>query len=592
MNHQSFARVYGPLLAILLVQAMVIAVAPSKVPAENTEIAQGAGSRNPSRLDGGAGSQGDGLGVGEGDGRAISPESGEQDTQRQRPSGEDVGGTSADSNSGTGSNPGTEAAGASEDVSHCTESGRQFSTIYQSPPCAPKWPAGAENGGETYTGVTGDKIKLVFFNIELNEQVATVLEQTYGSSSQEDLKRVLDAFDTFVSSQYELSGRELETVFYQSECRITPPDEVCYREEAREISRRIEPFAVVFMNSLSQAFYEEIARHDIMVLGSINYSLNRYQRWSPYWWDWSMDGRRSGLFGAEYYCKKLADRNASHSGEVIHPSFPNAGIRGEVPRRLGFVVREESFYQDVPRVIKEKVQECSSEREPVVYTYEGDVGRLQEQSSAIISGLIEDEVTTVAFVGEGFSHAFVTREATRQGYFPEWWVVGVQHMDLAITARLADQEQWRHAFGMKHWPAWGGREEVDAARVWHAAGHEEHIPINPVTADYYWQRYSVLATGLHMAGARVTPRRIERALVEQEYSRRGWQESGGLSTAIGWQFGEGNYTALEDVAEIYWDRNRESPVDGESGHYVPLYDGQRFPAGQIRGQLDAPVEPS
>ena len=41
-----------------------------------------------------------------------------------------------------------------------------------------------------------------------------------------------------------------------------------------------------------------------------------------------------------------------------------------------------------------------------------------------------------------------TREATAQGYFPEWVHIGSVLADTTAFARTYDQEQWANAFGI------------------------------------------------------------------------------------------------------------------------------------------------
>ena len=47
---------------------------------------------------------------------------------------------------------------------------------------------------------------------------------------------------------------------------------------------------------------------------------------------------------------------------------------------------------------------------------------------------------------------FLTKEATAQGYFPEWVVLGYAYTDTAVFGRQYDQKQWAHAFGVSLLP--------------------------------------------------------------------------------------------------------------------------------------------
>ncbi|MCW2709290.1 MAG: hypothetical protein JWM22_3132, partial [Frankiales bacterium] len=55
-------------------------------------------------------------------------------------------------------------------------------------------------------------------------------------------------------------------------------------------------------------------------------------------------------------------------------------------------------------------------------------------------------------------------------------------------------------------------------------------------------------------------------------------------------FGPGDYTAVSDAKEAYWDANAISPIDGKQGAYVPLNSGHRYRLGEwTRGEPSLPA---
>jgi len=44
-------------------------------------------------------------------------------------------------------------------------------------------------------------------------------------------------------------------------------------------------------------------------------------------------------------------------------------------------------------------------------------------------------------------------------------------------------------------------------------------------------------------------------------------------------FGKGDYTAVSDAKEAYWDANAISPIDGKAGAYISLNRGRRYRIG-------------
>ena len=80
--------------------------------------------------------------------------------------------------------------------------------------------------------------------------------------------------------------------------------------------------------------------------------------------------------------------------------------------------------------------------------YALDPATLQETAANAIAQLKEAGVTTVIFAGDPVAPREFTREATKQEYFPEWFLNISALVDTNAFARTYDQEQWKHAFGL------------------------------------------------------------------------------------------------------------------------------------------------
>ena len=57
-------------------------------------------------------------------------------------------------------------------------------------------------------------------------------------------------------------------------------------------------------------------------------------------------------------------------------------------------------------------------------------------------------MTTVIFAGDPVAPRDFTSEATKQEYFPEWFLNISALVDTNAFSRTYDQEQWQHAFGL------------------------------------------------------------------------------------------------------------------------------------------------
>ena len=156
---------------------------------------------------------------------------------------------------------------------------------------------------------------------------------------------------------------------------------------------------------------------------------------------------------AEYIGKRMAGRNAVYAGDELNPTqrFRNRervfgllylnGARGKVEPegerardglRGGFAEYGVSFAVQVG------------------YLY--DPGRNQNDVTNVIAQFKAAGVTTIVPLVDPLYPILITPEATRQNYFPEWFIMGTGLSDTTTAGRLYDQLQWRHAFGIS--PLW------------------------------------------------------------------------------------------------------------------------------------------
>jgi len=118
--------------------------------------------------------------------------------------------------------------------------------------------------------------------------------------------------------------------------------------------------------------------------------------------------------------------------------------------------------------------------------FAGSAGTAAAAGSAearrVVSRLRQAGVTSVLYVGDGLFPVFMTQEATRQGYGPEWVLLGagagssggggdggLTGADATFAGRTYDQTQWAHAFGLSFAGARMAQGQGEAWRVhaWH-----------------------------------------------------------------------------------------------------------------------------
>lgn len=566
---KSVLRLYAPFLGVVLAQAMFIAFLPSTGP-ESSELATGFGP-------------GQQTGTFDAEGNLVDPETGEVIASAgQLGSGSGSTGVSAGAAGATGPQGNPLAIAQKGDTSHCTKDGRQFALLYGAPVCKPKWPKGANNGGATHQGVTADTIKVVNFSAAPNEAVNAILAtQGLAQTSEETAEMQKAAFE-FIHKNYELYGRRIEVVNFQGDCPTTPPNEAKCLAAAREVIK-LKPFMVVYVSGLYQVVFDEWARAGLVTIGGNHFDNKFIAGRRPFRWDVFMDGTQTAEHIAEYYCKKMAKKNASHSGRVIHNSFPNGGQRGLVPRKLGIVTPELEANVAAAKRVQELVKQCEGGTyTPLLITYESDIERAQEQTDATTQAMIENKITTVTCMCDPIAPVFGSSGYTQQRYFPEILLPGSGLLDYDALGRLYDSQQRIHTFGPSHLQEPIPHSQSDAAKVWKATGRSGD-PCKSCNLNWAYQAF--IASLIHTAGPVLTPLTIEQEMMKLQ-PRGGWKATGGRPEIILLKFGKDDYTAISDVREVYWSETAVSKIDDKTGAYVPVNGGRRYELGEWDTTLD------
>jgi hypothetical protein len=578
-------RLYAPFIGVVLAQVLIIVMAPSRPPSSSRGTVDAIGEVDPD--DGVPGSTPDDATPGSTPDGSSTPAPG-------TPGSGSTGGPSAGGSVTVPTvggrpivvPPGAVPPGTTPDTSHCTKDGRQHDVIYQAPPCVPKWPAGADNGGATATGVTATEIKVLFFREEKNPVVEQLINKEGLSRTVTEEKAYFEAAVDYLNKRYELYGRKIKPVYYEADCPETPPDVPRCRDAAREAIRQ-KPFAVVWPVPLYPEVFDDFYRAGIVAIGGWHFDNAYFAGRHPYRWDVFMDGSRTADFISEYYCKKLAGKNATHSGAVIHPSFPNGGRRGEVPRKLGIIVPDTAATVDNAKRVAAAVGRCGGGKVEIA-AYASNIEQAQRQASANVAQMIDNEVTTVICFGEPIAPIFRTTTMTQQTYFPEHLLAGSGLIDYDKLGRLYDRQQWSHAFGPSHLSSANQRPlaDTDTMAVWRDAGRSG----TPCEAcGVVEANLALLGTMLQSAGPRLNAGTIERGMLSLA-PRGGWAATRAADKPLA-SFGRNDYTLNSDIREVWWNPNATSGLDGRPGAYVALDGGRRYELGQLDRGLRVPVGP-
>lgn len=593
-------ELYAPFLVFVLVQALVIAVAPSRSPGVQIGSEAAPGQTVPGSQPGaGPGGQGGAtppsstagpIELGEGPADVGVAGGGDASAGGTSGTGGDPGTGGGASGGATGGSSGASASGPSAaegDTSHCTDDGRQSAVLYMMPTCVPRW-EGGDNGGATYRGVTQDEITVVYFREDKNEQVTTLLNSQDLRATREQEVAFMEAAQDFLNKHYEFYGRELDLVIYDAEsCPESPPDVAACVQEARKMIAELQPFAVVWPVPLYPTVFDEFVRAGVVSIGGWHFDASYYNDRRPYRWDVFMDGTQTAELASEYYCRKLANAPATNAGPVIHPSFDQSPDRDNVPRKLAVFVPD-SEAQALPgeRVV-ERVRECS-DTEPILITYSQDIDTGSIQAGGNTQTLIDEQVTTIMCICDPVTPIFRTNDNDQNNYYPEYLLSGGGLLDYDKLGRLYNpQSQWLHAFGPSHLANVLPIEKQTQAVMWNDVRDEQH-PCQ-VPCGLHAAYYNMVGWMLQTAGPDLNPATVEQGMFQQP-ARGGWEETGGDPHYQLFEFGQNDYTGVSDAREVWWSNDRRSRVDGQSGSYQPMHDGQRYTFGEWTATFDVPPQ--
>jgi hypothetical protein len=448
------------------------------------------------------------------------------------------------------------------DTSHCVE-GRQFGELAVTPPCIPKFEG--ENAGATHTGVTPTEVKIVWYQAKENPTVSGVLKPLGLAQSREDERVFLEAAERFINDKYELYGRKVRIQTFEGQCNYAPPDVPCLRSEAQQIAKSIKPFAVVWATAVGVEFYDELTKAKIVNAGGWHFDDSFNVEHRPYHYDIFMGGSQQAKLAGEYWCKKLAGKPARYAGD------PEMRTK---TRKLGIVTPDAPVNVKSAEELADIVRECD-DNGALISTYASDTTRAGEQAIASTARFRNEGITTVMYFSDPIGPVFGTLQATRQEYFPEYTMAGSGLVDYDLLARLYDAPQWANAFGPSDLPEFTPYAESDTVKVWQAAGNTGE----PNKANQLgWTYLSFISSGIAGAGPALTPENFEQALLTSDPTG-GWDEVQDPKITYV-EFGRGDYTAVSDAREVYWDPKAISKIDGKAGAYVSLNGGRRYKLGE------------
>jgi hypothetical protein len=467
------------------------------------------------------------------------------------------------------------------DRSTCAPGGQlQDNILTTAPPCVPKFTG--NNGGGTYRGVTDTEIIHVWWSpVPANEATQTALAQSDLGANSQQTKAALETYTAFFNKHYEFYGRKLKTIIVNGDCADSS-DSACIRAQTRAMVQKHNPFVVT--QFAFPEVHDELNRLGVISIGCWFCSDKFKNERRPFQWDLFTSSNRMGMNVADYWCKRMRGKNATLAGDAI--------MRTQ-KRKLGVVAPENDIQGQAARELVQHVSGgmCGSGSEkPVFQTYSAnldDPTRAQEQAGNIAVTMKRAGVTTVTCLCDLFIPVFITRAFDNQQYLPEHLLALQEGGDHEYLGRLYSPTQWANAFGPALRPKEIRFEDQDNTKAWRDIhGKQPTKDEQPYVTTVMMMYLKVLAYQLQWAGPNLTPYTFERGSIDAPQMGGwtnpepwpGWKCCDPVTQM--WKFGKGDYTAVEDSKQLYYDPRGISPIDGRPGTYVCIDNCKRYPLGK------------
>jgi len=323
------------------------------------------------------------------------------------------------------------------------------------------------------------------------------------------------------------------------------------------------------LSATSEPYAEYLAGNHVLGFGDPYLSRPWHDRYRPYIWSIAPDGTLVANEAAEYTGKRLCGKGAKWAG----------GTLKDKPRLIATFAPENDWYQESVKIARDTLSEYKGCNLADPIAYQLDLGTMSNQAQNIIPRLKSQGVTTVLCGCDPIMPVFLTGEMNREGYYPEFVVVGTALTDTDIVGQLWKPEEAKHAFGVSSLQAPVPPTQTIAYEAYKTVRNDE--PAFTVELIYY--QMEMLAIGIQMAGPDLNQLTFEQGMFK--YPPK-------LGPAGYWQFGPHDYTAANDVREVYWNPSAVSGYNNKQGAFVETQPGVRWRQGQIPpGDPNIPVQP-
>jgi hypothetical protein len=453
-------------------------------------------------------------------------------------------------------------------VANCDQSlGRIAIPSHGAPACVSRYTG--SNAGATHQGVTKDKIRVVLYHPQEDPAANAILAAAGASDTPEQEDQQAREWAQFYEAHYNTWGRKVEVVVVNGSGEAT--DDAAAKSDAIKVATEIKAFAS--WGSPNNTYVNEVVSRGVMCFCTVELPNSFYQKWAPHVWSTLQSADQTYSLLTEYIVKRLAGKKAQWAGD------PAMQQKQRVFGLLQYDTRDFA-YKSAALSLEKELKKHGIKLIISYFNGYPDLAANQEQARPVIQRMKEAGATSLICGCDPFAPIFFTQEATRQLYRPEWINVGSALTDTSFFGRTYDQDQWSHNFGLGQLVSRLPERLSDSYRLytWHF-GRE---PTAPAGYAVIRAPIDLFYRGVHMAGGNLTPQTFEDGMFAHPLIGKNMKTVPSISFGPKvWGFND--YTAFDDVTEIWWDRNArgedEIGADGV-GMYRYIEGGRRYIPGQ------------
>jgi hypothetical protein len=206
--------------------------------------------------------------------------------------------------------------------------------------------------------------------------------------------------------------------------------------------------------------------------------------------------------------------------------------------------------------------------------YKLSLPALSNQAASIIPKLRSEGITTIVCGCDPIMPVFLSGEANREGYYPEFINIGVALDDTDVVGQLWNRNFAAHSFGISSLTD-DPSAQVSSSIPFSSIAYKAYKTVRPqdepaFSVQIIYAQMYMMAIGIEMAGPSLNPFTFEEGMFHYPSQ---------LGPFGLWQFPRGHYTPAADVREIYWNPNAISPANGKPGAWVDPKPGVRYTDG-------------